>query len=84
MTRTEELLALLRAMEARQSQALDMQTEQLTLARRQMADAQARMEEGLALQKLAVDRQGKALRVLVPAMLVALGCVGWLIVRNAA
>ena len=43
MTRTEELLALLRAMEARQSQALDMQTEQLTLARRQMADAQARM-----------------------------------------
>jgi len=82
MTRAEELLALLRTMEAHQREALDMHAQQILFMRRQAEQAQARMEESMALQKLAVQRQARSLRALLPVVLVALACLGLLVLRH--
>ena len=82
MTRFDDLLALLRTMEARQREALDMHAQQILFMRRQAEQAQARMEESMALQKLAVQRQARSLRALMPVVATALVCMGLLVLRN--
>lgn len=81
MNEREEMLALLRQIERNQQQGLELQAEQLALVRDQMARAEARVEESLALQKVAVAKQSKALNALLPIVLVALAYLGYLMFR---
>jgi hypothetical protein len=71
----EPILVLLRAIEANQiralelqSQALAMSAEQLTLARAQAARYENMATESVQLQRVAVQRQQQAIRWLVPAL----------------
>lgn len=83
MTEQEEALALLRQIERNQQRGLELQAEQLTLVRDQMARTEARVQESIALQKVAVSKQAKALNVLMPIIVVALVYVGYLMFRHA-
>lgn len=83
MTEQEEALTLLRQIERNQQRGLELQAEQLTLVRDQMARTEARVQESIALQKVAVSKQAKALNVLMPIIVVALVYVGYLLFRHA-
>lgn len=82
MTEYEEALALLRQIERNQQRALELQAESLALARDQMTRTEARVQESIALQKVAVSKQAKALNVLMPIIVVALAYVGYLMFRH--
>lgn len=82
MTEYEEALTLLRQIERNQQRALGMQAEQLALVRDQMERTEARVQESIALQKVAVAKQSKALNVLMPIIVVALVYVGYLMFRH--
>lgn len=79
MTDTNEVVAVLKRMEQAQQRALELQAEQLALARTQMERTEARIQESLALQRTAVGRQTKALVLLVPIIVVALLVVSYLL-----
>jgi hypothetical protein len=83
MSEQEEALALLRQIERNQQRGLELQAEQLTLVRDQMARTEARVQESIALQKVAVSKQAKALNVLMPIIVVALVYVGYLMFQHA-
>ena len=82
MTETEEALALLRKVHDNQVKALELQAEQLALVKAQMQRAEARVEESIALQKVSVARQAKALRVLLPLIFVALAAAVFLLFKH--
>ena len=82
MTEHEEALSLLRQIERNQQRGLALQAEQLALVRDQMARTEARVQESIALQKVAVAKQSKALNVLMPIIVVALVYVGYLMFRH--
>ena len=79
VTESAEVVAILKRMEQAQQKALELQAEQLTLARGQMERTEARIHESLALQKAAVSRQAQAIKVLVPIIIVVLLLIGYLI-----
>jgi hypothetical protein len=78
----EEALNLLRQIERNQQRGLEMQAEQVEMVREQMTRTEARVQESIALQKLAVAKQSKALNVLMPIIVVALAYVGYLMLRH--
>lgn len=82
MTEHDEALSLLRQIERNQQRGLELQAEQLALVRDQMARTEARVQESIALQKVAVAKQSKALNVLMPIIVVALVYVGYLMLRH--
>ena len=82
MSEQQEALALLRQIERNQQRGLELQAEQLALVRDQMTRAEARVEESLALQKVAVAKQSKALNALLPIILVAIAYLGYLMFRS--
>lgn len=82
MTEHEEALSLLRQIERNQQRGLEMQAEQMALVRDQMERTEARVQESIALQKVAVAKQSKALNVLMPIIVVALVYVGYLMFRH--
>lgn len=75
MTDTNTLLDVLQRIEQHQLRALELQSEQIALHRAQIARTEARVEESIALQQLAVTRQARAMAILLPVivMLVAFG-----------
>lgn len=82
MTEHEEALNLLRQIERNQQRGLELQAEQVAMVRDQMARTEARVQESIALQKVAVAKQSKALNVLMPIIVVALVYVGYLMFRH--
>ena len=82
MTNQDEALGLLRQIEQNQQRGLAMQAEQIAMVREQMARTEARVQESIALQKVAVAKQSKALNVLMPIIVVALLYVGYLMFRH--
>jgi len=74
-------LELLRRIEENQLKALAMQAEQITLIKTQIAQTEARVQESIELQKVAVARQAKALYFLVPIILVVVVYFVYLISR---
>lgn len=83
MTEYEEALNLLRQIERNQQRGLELQAEQVAMVRDQMARTEARVQESIALQKVAVSKQAKALNVLMPIIVVALVYVGYIMFRHA-
>ncbi|MDI3512744.1 MAG: hypothetical protein PWQ61_3511 [Betaproteobacteria bacterium] len=82
MAEYEEALNLLRQIERNQQRGLELQAEQVAMVRDQMARTEARVQESIALQKVAVAKQSKALNVLMPIIVVALAYVGYLMFRH--
>lgn len=82
MAEHEEALNLLRQIERNQQRGLELQAEQVAMVRDQMARTEARVQESIALQKVAVAKQSKALNVLMPIIVVALLYVGYLMFRH--
>lgn len=83
MSEYDEALALLRQIERNQQRGLELQAEQVAMVRDQMARTEARVQESIALQKVAVSKQSKALNVLMPIIVVALVYVGYIMFRHA-
>lgn len=83
MTEYEEALSLLRQIERNQQRGLELQAEQVAMVRDQMVRTEARVQESIALQKVAVSKQSKALNVLMPIIVVALVYVGYIMFRHA-
>ena len=82
MSEYEEALAVLRRMEQNQLKSLEMQAEQLALVKAQMERTEARVQESIALQKVAVTGQRRALNIALPVILVALVYVGYLLFKH--
>lgn len=82
MTEYEEALNLLRQIERNQQRGLELQAEQVAMVRDQMVRTEARVQESIALQKVAVSKQSKALNVLMPIIVVALVYVGYIMFRH--
>lgn len=70
MSDHERIVAALDRIEENQNKALQMQAEQLSMARMQMEKTDAKVKESLELQQLALRRQARALGFLVPAIAV--------------
>ncbi len=83
MSEHDEALALLRQIERNQQRGLELQAEQVAMVRDQMTRTEARVQESIALQKVAVSKQAKALNVLMPIIVVALVYVGYIMFRHA-
>ncbi len=81
MSHDQELLALLRQIEADQRQALAAQTEHLKLAQGQFARSQARIGESLQVQRLAVQRQQRLSLAVLPVLLVLIVLVVWIAIK---
>jgi cytochrome c-type biogenesis protein CcmH/NrfG len=81
MTDKDEIIELLRRIEANQLRALEAQQEQLTLARAQVERAEQRVAESISLQKVAVQRQAKAAIVFLPVVVALLALLVYLLVR---
>ena len=77
----EEALAILARIEQNQLKALELQAEQLALVKAQMERTESRVQESIALQKVANSRQARALNFVVPVVVLALVYLGYLIFR---
>lgn len=82
MTEYEEALSILRRVEQNQLKSLEMQAEQVAVVKAQMERAEARVQESIALQKVAVSRQAKVTNVLVPVILTALLYAGYVLLKH--
>lgn len=81
MTHDQELLGLLQKIEANQRQALAAQTEHLKLAQEQFARSEARIEESLKIQRLAVQRQQRLSLAVLPVILGLIVLVVWIAIK---
>jgi t-SNARE complex subunit (syntaxin) len=81
MTADRELLDLLARIEANQREALDAQAEHLKLAQQQFARSEARVEESLKVQRLAVRRQQRLSLAVLPLILFLIVLVVWIAVK---
>lgn len=82
MQGNEQAADILRRMEQNQLKALEMQAEQLSLLKIQMARTEEKVQESIALQKVAVSRQARALTYVLPIILAMLVYVGYLLVSH--
>ena len=60
MSEFEEALSVLRRIEQNQLKSLEMQAQQLAVVKAQTERTEARVQESIALQKVAVRRQARA------------------------
>lgn len=81
MERHDEIVELLRRIEANQRRALEAQEQQLAFAKSQLARSEQVASESVALQKVAVDRQRRVGYIALPMIVVLLVLLGWLLVR---
>lgn len=77
----EELIALLRRIEQNQQRGLELQERQFALAQAQFDKSNERINESLALQRVAVKRQEQIRNVALPVVLGLLFLLGYLLVR---
>lgn len=81
MSGTDEILKLLTEIRDQQKLSLQRQEEHLAVAREQMDRAKNQIEESMALQRHAMDRFKKLSRVVLPAILLCVALILYLMVR---
>ena len=81
MNELDDIKGILIEMRDNQQQALAQQASQLELAREQLERAKGQVEESLALQREAVAKQRTIGRIALPAILVCIGLIVYLVVR---
>lgn len=69
-------------MEQNQLKSIEMQAEQLALVKAQMERTEVRVQESIALQKVAVAGQRRALNIALPVTLAALVYVGYVLFKH--
>ena len=81
MSELDDIKGILNEMRDNQKLALEQQATQVAMAREQLDRAKTQIEESLALQRDAVARQRTIGRIALPAILLCIGLIGYLIVR---
>jgi len=82
MSEYEEAFVVLRRMEQNQLKSIETQAEQLALVKAQMERTEVRVQESIALQKVAVAGQRRALNIALPVTLAALVYVGYVLFKH--
>jgi hypothetical protein len=77
----EEIVALVREIRDNQRLALARQEEHLELARQQLERSRTQVAQSIELQKAAVARVKHLARIALPAIVLCLGLIVYLIVR---
>ncbi len=78
---TPEILATLRDIRDGQRELLDQIKAQRALAEEQMRQSRERVEESMGLQREALRRQRTITVVALPALLVCIAAIAWLVLR---
>jgi hypothetical protein len=81
MTPQEEVVELLKRIEANQRKALDGQQEQLAIVKAQFQRSDITIKESVELQKLAVARAAQVRNIALPLILVLMALLVYLLVR---
>jgi CHASE3 domain sensor protein len=76
-----EILATLREIRDGQRELLDQIKAQRALAEEQMRQSRERVEESMGLQREALRRQRTITVVALPALLVCIAAIAWLVLR---
>ena len=79
--RNADTVALLTEIRDNQRRALEMQREQLELVREQAEHTRASVAESIDLQRLAIRKQRLITRLALPAILLCIGLIVYLLVR---
>lgn len=82
MSEHNEVHFILQRMEQNQLESLAMQAEQLALVKAGMERTELKVQESIALQRVANARQARALNVLFPIILAVLVYLGYRIVNQ--
>lgn len=77
----DDIRTLLAEIRDNQRLALQRQEEQLAIAREQLDRSRRQIEESIALQRQAVERARSIARVALPAILVCVAMIVYLLVR---
>jgi hypothetical protein len=77
----EEIVALIKEIRDNQRLALARQEEHLEVARQQLERSRSQVEESIQLQRAAVARVKNISRIALPALVLCLGLIVYLIVR---
>lgn len=78
---TPEILATLRDIRDGQRELLDQIKAQRALAEEQLRQSRERVEESMGLQREALRRQRTITVVALPALLVCIAAIAWLVLR---
>lgn len=78
---SSEILATLREIRDGQRELLDQIKAQRALAEEQMRQSRERVEESMGLQREALRRQRTITVVALPALLVCIAAIAWLVLR---
>jgi uncharacterized coiled-coil protein SlyX len=81
MTPQEEVVELLKRIEANQRKALDGQQEQLAIVKAQFQRSDTTIKESVELQKLAVARAAQVRNIALPLIIVLMALLVYLLVR---
>jgi hypothetical protein len=81
MTPQEEVVELLKRIEANQRKALDGQQEQLAIVKAQFQRSDTTIKESVELQKLAVARAAQVRNIALPLVIVLMALLVYLLVR---
>jgi len=81
MSDLEDIKAILTEMRDNQKTALEQQAAQVALAREQVERSRQQIEESLGLQREALGRQRTITRIAVPAILLCIALILYLLVR---
>ena len=81
MSEYDEALAILKRMEQNQLKSLEMQAEHMAHFKANLERTEARVQESIALQKVAVARQAKVVNLVLPIIVAALLYVGYLLLK---
>ena len=81
MSQSEEIVSLLREIRDNQQRALAHQQEQLEIARSQLDRSVRQVTESIELQREAMARFRRVARVALPAVLVCIAMIVYLLVR---
>ncbi len=78
----QQVLETLREIRDGQRELLALMQANKALAEEQMRQSQQRVEESVGLQRIALQRQGTITRVAVPAILVCIAAIVYLVLRH--
>lgn len=81
MSEREEIVALIKEIRDNQRLALARQEEHLEVARQQLERSRSQVEESIQLQRAAVARVKNISRIALPALVLCLGLIVYLMVR---
>ncbi|MDJ0653011.1 MAG: hypothetical protein QNJ40_02575 [Xanthomonadales bacterium] len=81
MSSDEEVKQLLIEIRDNQRLALEKQDEHIALAREQLQRANTQVDQSIALQKAAMERFAKLSRVVLPAIILCIVLIVYLVVR---